>query len=102
MITIKREIKSPFSNYGFEKTSSQYQVILTYLETNDAEKRRIGYALSIPKFDELPDGLKEIVRQKWFSEQKKKTLKKNFALYVTKFFVFNQSSLYSKNLYFSS
>ena len=44
-------------------------MILTYLETNDAEKRRIGYALSIPKFDELPDGLKEIVRQKWFSEQ---------------------------------
>ncbi|UJG40230.1 MAG: hypothetical protein K9W45_10360 [Candidatus Heimdallarchaeum aukensis] len=88
MITIKREIKSPFSNYGFEKTSSQYQVILTYLETNDAEKRRIGYALSIPKFDELPDGLKEIVRQKWFSEQKKENFEKEFCALCDKVFRF--------------
>ncbi|UJG42943.1 MAG: hypothetical protein K9W46_11260 [Candidatus Heimdallarchaeum endolithica] len=88
MITIKREIKSPFSNYGFEKTSSQYQVILTYLETNDAEKRRIGYALSIPKFDELPDGLKEIVRQKWFSEQKKENFEKEFCDLCDKVFRF--------------
>ncbi|MHA1115327.1 MAG: hypothetical protein ACTSRR_01055 [Candidatus Heimdallarchaeaceae archaeon] len=88
MITIKREIKSPFSNYGFEKTSNQYQVILTYLETNDAEKRRIGYALSIPKFDELPDGLKEIVRQKWFSEQKKESFEKEFRALCDKIFRF--------------
>ncbi len=57
---------------------NDFQVLLAYLESFDEKKRRIGYALSIPKFETLPPVIRKIIRQKWSHDRRSSVFDDSF------------------------
>ncbi|MHA1304141.1 MAG: hypothetical protein ACTSQE_02500 [Candidatus Heimdallarchaeaceae archaeon] len=89
MIATKTTIRTTAHNLNSEHYNG-YHIILAHLEASSLAKRRIGYALCIPQYQDLPQTIQEIVRQKWLSDPDKYLFDETFQKLCNKVFAFKE------------
>ncbi|MHA1303072.1 MAG: hypothetical protein ACTSPI_05150 [Candidatus Heimdallarchaeaceae archaeon] len=68
------------------KDLPNFSFVLQFLESKDYLKRRIGYALCIPKFSNLSGEMQRLVRKKWLGEPSKNQMSDLFIALCDKVF----------------